>query len=117
MYFSFIEEANCVTGKVLFNQPMKGIEFGKTERASVHELLCFISFSFNFGQILYSDSSFGLWTGCYACSHQRKALLCCVAIDGYHSCVVYCSREGKYKCIVAQKGENMKKEKEFCVFG
>lgn len=83
------------------------------------------------------DSSFSLWTGCYTTtSPQRKrALLCCVAINGYHSCVsykwvsdadefvigdtplLYCSRGGRYKCTVTEDLEDLQEEKEFSVVG
>ena len=79
------------------------------------------------------DSCFTVWTGCYACSHQEKALLCCVAINGYHSCVVYegrsterllferspifyCGKVGKYTCTVKRIHSEQKEDREFNVF-
>ena len=35
------------------------------------------------------DAMFDVWNGCYLCSDQDMALLCCVAINGYHGCSAY----------------------------
>ena len=35
------------------------------------------------------DDAFQVWEGCYSCPHNKRVLLACVALNGYHSCVTY----------------------------
>ncbi len=92
--------------------------------------VCELFFLFIF---LLKDSYFTVWTGCYACPCNENALLCCVAINGYHPRVsyqwssndgrvsiggtplIYCDKLGTYKCLVKLGEQEQQVEKEFRV--
>ena len=77
------------------------------------------------------DSSFGIWSGCYASPADRMATMACIALAGYHSRatyrwlrndspigegdtpLLYEDREGTYECQVA--GDSFFASRKFIV--
>ena len=78
-------------------------------------------------------STFGVWTGAFACPGEQVALLCCLATGGYHSTCCYqwsCNDNiltedhfaiafvtscGSYSCkLTLSESDSASKEYNFC---
>lgn len=116
----FIEDMDCESGTITLQKPSEGI--------------------WNSVKLMHSNwnfiigATFDVWCGCYTSQVDQRALLACVALEGYHSIatyawflgaetlhehtpLLYTDRVGMYKCLVTCESDTCSKTFQLtCVF-